>query len=127
MFLEGWMKRDMDLVREILLNVEALPFDGGFHDITIDGHTNEEITYHVMLLDEAGFIEAQDLTTMDGICWKPKRLTYAGHEFLDAARSDTVWQKAKAWTLKSTGTLTLEGLKLALPHVVKALIASGGS
>jgi hypothetical protein len=67
-----------------------------------------------------------DLSSLSGICWKPTRLTYSGHEFLDAARSDTVWQKAKAWALKSTGTLTLEGLKLALPHVVKALIASGG-
>ena len=57
-------------------------------------------------------IEAVDLSTMGGICWKPKRLTYAGHQFLDAARSDTVWQKAKSLVAKSTGTLTLEGLKL---------------
>lgn len=120
------MKRDMDLVREVLLKVEELPFDGGFHDIAVDGRTQGEINYHVMLLDEAGFIEATDLSTLGGICWKPKRLTYDGHEFLDAARSDTVWQKAKAWTLKSTGTLTLEGLKLTIPHVLKTLIASGG-
>jgi hypothetical protein len=120
------MKRDMDLVREVLLKVEELPFDGGFHDVAVDGRTDEEIYYHVMLLDEAGFIEAMNLTTNDGVCWKAMRLTYSGHEFLDAARSDTVWQKAKDWTLKSTGTLTLEGLKSALPHVVKALIAAGG-
>jgi len=43
-----------------------------------------------MLLHEAGFIEAMDLSTLGGICWKPTRLTYNGHEFLDAARSDTV-------------------------------------
>ncbi|HLJ16517.1 MAG TPA: DUF2513 domain-containing protein [Bryobacteraceae bacterium] len=120
------MKRDMDLVREILLKVEEVPFDGRFHDIGIAGRPVDEITYHVMPLHEAGFIEAMDLSGLSGMCWKPKRLTYSGHEFLDAARSDTVWQKAKAWTLKSTGTLTLEGLKLALPHVVKTLIASGG-
>ena len=64
--------------------------------------------------------------TWADVCWKPKRLTYSGHEFLDAARGDTVWHKAKALTLKSTGTLTLEGLKIALPHVVKALIQGGG-
>jgi hypothetical protein len=120
------MKRDMDLVREILLKIEEFPFDGRFHDVTVDGHTAGEINYHVLLLHEAGFIEALDLSSLSGICWKPTRLTYSGHEFLDAARSDTVWQKAKAWTLKSTGTLTLEGLKLALPHVVKALIETGG-
>ena len=120
------MKRDMDLVREILRLVEDLPFDGGFHDVEIEGRSDESITYHVMLLHEAGFIEAENLTTQGGVCWKPKRLTYSGHEFLDAARSDTVWQKAKAVTLKSTGTLTLEGLKFALPHVIKALIQAGG-
>jgi hypothetical protein len=120
------MKRDMDLVREVLLKVEELPFDGRFYDVKIEGRSDDEITYHVMLLHEAGFIEAIDLSTLGGLCWKPKRLTYNGHEFLDAARSDTVWQKAKAVTLKSTGTLTLDGLKIALPHVIKALIQGGG-
>ncbi len=83
------MKRDMDLVREVLF-VEALPFDGRFHDIAVDGRSLDEITYHVMLLHEAGFIEAMDLSSLRGICWKPTRLTYSGHEFpmrLEAIRS----------------------------------------
>lgn len=117
------MKRDMDLVREILLKVEDLPFDGGFHDIAVEGRTADEISYHVMLLDEAAFIEAEDLTTNSGVCWQPKRLTYSGHEFLDAARNDTIWEKAKAAVMKSTGVVTLEGLKVAVPLVVKGLIA----
>jgi hypothetical protein len=113
------------LVRQILLKVEEFPFDGSFHDVEIEGRTENEITYHVMLLHEAGLIEAMDLSTLSGVCWKPQRLTYNGHQFLDAARSDTVWQKAKLWTQKSTGTLTLEGLKLALPYVTKILIQGG--
>jgi hypothetical protein len=120
------MKLDVDLVRQILEKVEEFPLNGGFHDVVIEGRSEEEITFHVMLLDEAGFIEAEDLTTFDSVCWKPKRLTYSGHEFLNAARSDTVWQKAKAVSLKTTSTLTLEGLKSALPHVMKALIQAGG-
>jgi hypothetical protein len=116
------MKRDPELCRDLLLKVEELPFDGRFHDVVVEGRSDEEITYHIMLLDEAGLIEAEDLSTLSGMCWKPKRLTYSGHEFLDAARSDTVWQKAKAWTMKTTGTVALEGLKLALPLVVKSLI-----
>ncbi len=51
------MKRDMDLVREILLKVEELPFDGRFHEVKIEGRSDEEINYHVMLLAEADFIE----------------------------------------------------------------------
>jgi hypothetical protein len=116
------MKRDMDLIRDILMKIEDLPYDGGFHEIPIEGRSHAEISYHIMLLAEARLIEATNLTTHDGIDWKPKRLTYAGHEFLDAARSNKVWQEAKDWLLSATGTLTLEGLKTALPEVTKRLL-----
>ena len=114
----------MDLIRAVLIETEKLPDDGAFYDIAVEGFTEAEISNHVRLCDEAGFIEGQDLTTLESVCWKPKRLTYEGHEFLDSIRSDTVWEKAKALTLKSTGTLTIEGLKFALPHVLKSLIGS---
>lgn len=116
------MKRDMDLVREILLKMEEFPFDGRFHDVIVDGHADSEINYHIILLHEAGLIEALDVSNLSCMCWRPQRLTYAGHEFLDAARSDTIWQKAKAWTTNATGTLTVEGLKMGIPHVLKALM-----
>jgi hypothetical protein len=116
------MKRDMNLIRAVLIETEKLPDDDAMHDIAVQGFTEAEISNHVRLSDEAGFIDAEDLTTLSGVCWKPKRLTYEGHEFLDSIRSDTVWEKAKALTLKSTGTLTIEGLKIALPHVLKSLI-----
>ena len=113
------MKRDMELIREVLLKVEEIPFDGAFHDICVDGRSPNAIAYHVMLLHEAGFIEAMDL----GVGWKPVRLTYTGHEFLDAARNNSIWENAKTAVVESTGVLTLEGLKVALPMVVKNLIA----
>jgi hypothetical protein len=118
------MTRNMDLIRGVLIETEKLPDDDAMHDISVEGYTDTEISNHVRLCDEAGFIDAFDLSTMQGVCWKPKRLTYEGHEFLDGIRSDTVWEKAKALTLKSTGTLTIEGLKFALPHVLKALIGA---
>lgn len=118
------MKRDMDLIRAILIEVEKLPLDPGFHDISVAGYTEEEITYHVQLADEAGLIEAVNLSSNDGVCWKPKRLTYQGHQFLDAARSDTVWEKAKNTLLSTAGTITLEGLKAALPQIVKKLMGA---
>jgi hypothetical protein len=118
------MKRDMDLIRAVLIEVEKLPYDGGFHDISVHGYSGEEITYHVRLANEAGLIEAINLTTVDGICWRPLRLTYEGHEFLDAARSDTVWEKAKKMLLSATGVITIEGLKAALPQIVRKLLGA---
>jgi len=54
------MKVDVELVREVLLKVEKMPFDGAFHDI-VDGRSQNEIAYHVMILHETEFVEAMDL------------------------------------------------------------------
>ena len=37
------MKLNADLVRGILVSIEELPYTGGFHDISIEGHTDDEI------------------------------------------------------------------------------------
>jgi hypothetical protein len=115
------MRLDHDLARILLRKIGELPFDGRFHDVSIEGRSGEEISYHIMLLQEAGLIEATDVGSHDGVCWRPKHLTYAGNEFLSAAESDTVWNNAKGILWKSTKTITLEGLKMALPLAVKAL------
>ncbi len=117
----GQMRLDHDLARSLLQKIGELPFDGRFHDVSVEGHSGEEISNHVMLLKEVGLIEAIEEGSHDGVCWRPKHLTYVGNEFLWAAESDTVWNKAKGILWKSTKTITLEGLKMALPLAVKAL------
>lgn len=109
------MKRDMDLIRALLLAVEDSP-SGRMWSAEISGYTHEQLFYHVELADEAGLVEAS-LLEPDGFV--VKRLTYTGHEFLDAARSDTNWNKAKETVLKNAGTLTLEALKVALSVLMK--------
>ena len=113
------MKRDMDLIRAILLNVEQQGPPEGWCDVQLPGHSEEEISYHVMLLRDAGLVEAVKLSTQDGVCWRPKRLTYEGHEFLDAARNDTFWNKGKATAIEKTGSLSMEALKIALGAILK--------
>ena len=92
------MKRDMDLIRQILLQVEARPTAASIDLVDIPGHEQEEISYHVKLLSDAGYLEAHDLRTMapDGYKYAPSALTNAGHDFLDAARNETVWENTKA-------------------------------
>src|ERR1035438_9516409 len=74
----GIMKRDMDLIRAILLDVEQQGPPEGWCDVQLRGHSEEEISYHVMLLRDAGLVEAVKLSTQHGVCWRPKRLTYEG-------------------------------------------------
>lgn len=90
------MKLDKDLVREILLAVEASEEDPlGWTELNLEGREALDVSYHVMLLHEAGLIVGQDLSTDDGLEWLPKRLTYKGHEFLDTVRDGEVWELTK--------------------------------
>lgn len=109
------MKRDMDLIRQILLELEEAPYTGGWANLEIEKGLDDDVyAYHVQLLHEAGLIEAQDLSTLDGVAWKPKRLTWEGHEFLEAARESSRWEKAKDVMQKEGGGLVLSVLKEVL-------------
>lgn len=105
------MKLESDLVRAVLLAIEASdhdPFEW-IGDLNIEGYTKKLVSYHVQLLDEAGFIEAVDLSTIGEYYWAPKRLTYRGHEFLNGIRDPKAWSFAKD-VAKRAGTKTLEFL-----------------
>jgi len=55
------MKRDMDLARQILFEIEKLPhgYDVIFQP-EIEGHSFEAVSYHIMLLTQAGYIEGEE-------------------------------------------------------------------
>jgi len=118
------MKRDMDLVREILLKVEESTNDPrGFITLDLPGRSPQEVSYHVMLLSEAGWLEASNHSSSAGYSWKPKRLTWQGHEFLDNARNDTVWNSTKAKVKETVGSASLEVFKGLLAQGVAAALA----
>ena len=92
------MKRDMDLIRKILLTVESE--EHGFvphKKIEIEGYTQEEIGYHAFLLGEAGLAEVTVSSHhhSESPSANILRLTWEGHEFLDAARDNNIWNQAK--------------------------------
>ncbi|UXL41077.1 DUF2513 domain-containing protein (plasmid) [Pseudomonas fragi] len=98
------MKLDKDLVREILLAVEASkndPKEG--IDLVLKDRSPREISYHVLLLTEAGFVLSRDAAYLaDAVSiWQPTRLTYKGHEFLDTVRNGEVWRRTKAGAEKA--------------------------
>jgi len=96
MVIGSSMKRDMDLIRKILLTIEA--DEHGFAPkIEIPGYTQEQIDYHAVLLGEAGLVQAHDMTDMGAKSPQAMitQLTWAGHEFLDVARENNIWNQAK--------------------------------
>ena len=101
------MKLNKDAIRTVLLAVEAdKGGPRGWIDIEIPGFTEEQISYHVELLSEAGFLEAQDLSHLTSYEWKPKRLTFAGHEYLDTVRDNEVWRLTKEGANKVEHTVS---------------------
>ena len=87
----------MDLCREILLAIEcqSAVFSKS-EDIAVNGHEEPEIGYHLLLMQEAGLIAGNFTFAQSGLVRAAGvRLTWDGHEFLDASRNESVW--AKAW------------------------------
>ncbi len=120
------MKRDMDLARAILMEIENCDDADGSDAVvvTIDGHTEREIAYHVKLLSEAGLLEARDLSASELFVCLPVRLTWFGHEFIDATRKESLWQKAKNVVLEKTGGLTFEAMKMVVTQLLRDAVFS---
>jgi hypothetical protein len=90
------VKRDIDLIRLILLEVEKNENYMQPIDIQAEGYSPEQIAYHVGLLGDAGYLTLSNKQHLRGFGVSPKSLTWSGHEFLDATRSGTVWHQLKA-------------------------------
>ena len=81
------------------------------------------------IMIDAGLIEGRisDYITSDA----PQHpyihnLTWAGHDFLDAARNDTVWRAAKEKVLKPGVSWTFELLREILKALAKQQLAGLG-
>ncbi len=113
------MKRDIELIRMVMLAAEKTkdPFD--LIDPKIEGRSETEISYHIALLDDAGLLHGQDRTAIGVFRWSAGTLTWAGHEFVESVRDDAVWKEALAITARSGGGTGFELLKKALMQVLE--------
>jgi len=115
------MKRDMNLVREILLAVEAREHGMGASDLDIKGHSQEEIGYHVYLMGKAELLVVVETTHLNS--QSPEALasglTWQGHDFLDAARDPSLWQKAMDKIRMTGSALTFEIVKAVLVQLTR--------
>lgn len=116
------MRRDMDLARRILQAVESSDADPrAWVELDfVDEYPKNFVSYHVELLADAELIKAQDLMSLgeDGYRWMPKRLTSAGHDFLDAARQEENWNEGKR-LVEEAGAMSIMLLKDVLIHLAK--------
>jgi hypothetical protein len=117
------MKRNWETIRELLLKVQecSLPTD----KVRLNCFPQERaaaVSYHMALLIEAGLVNGEVNHTIGPEVkdFFVQRLTWEGHEFLDAIRSDTVWQKTKKAFSEQGVSMTFE----LVAHVAKEMAAT---
>lgn len=108
------MKRDLDLIRSVLIAVEKNEDPTALIDPKVEGYNELQISYHIMLMEDAGLIKATDRTAIGVFRWSASHLTWAGHELLDAARQDAVWKEVMGRVNASGDSVPLDLLKKML-------------
>lgn len=120
------MVRDMDVVRSILLEVESIaPGEARGGVSSLAGCDELTFAGHIELLKEVGFVEAAVARAngVGAVAARVERLTWQGHDFLDAIRSDSVWSKTKSTIAATVGSASLEVVKaVAVSIAMKAAL-----
>ncbi len=102
------MKRDMNLIRQIVLDLEKRDFGTTSDDIVIEGYTEYQITYHCELLFDVGYVVGYDVSTRGHKALAIQRLTSLGHDFADASRNESNWKKTISTISSKAGGFTAD-------------------
>ncbi len=113
------MKRDMDLVRLILLEIEKST-ESEIEDLIVPNYSKEEIMFNCNLLFEENLIKNYEQDVLG--YYKVGDLTWKGSDFLDKIRDDSIWAKIKEYIKKNGMEITFETIKR-----VATLLISGGA
>lgn len=119
------MKRDLDLVRAILITAENSDEPIG-EDILLSIEPDaKKMAYHLELMQAHGLINVT--VKYDGLNKTPYMLklhsvTWEGYDYLDAIRSARVWDEAKASMMGAIGEVSLSLAKETSLMVARQLI-----
>ena len=119
-----YVKRNLDLIREILLAFEDYEPEAAHHLQSITPRdfsgTEAQNYYHIRLLLGSSFIDLAGSPDLQGE-HPVKGLTMEGHDFLDAIRERSVWEVTKqrlsgvgGWTLEIVFAVAQEEIKKRL-------------
>jgi Hypothetical protein (DUF2513) len=107
------MKRDWDLVRRIMVDLESLPADGELDASDVAGYEQPVVAYHMEMMKEANLLKGISTSTFAGPDFIAQSLTWDGHELLSKIRQDTAWEKIKAHLSEKGLDVTVDGIKAA--------------
>ena len=110
------MKKNWEIIREILLRLEAASTPNTYLNAkAISEFPVQEVAYNMRLLNQAGYINAKILESHSGSgeieAALAIHLTNTGHGLLDTIRNDSVWSKI-------TDTFKSKGLEMTFDLVI---------
>ncbi len=95
------MKRDMELIRELMLAIESQDGDFNYESVKTIGYDEPQIEYNLNLLIKAKLVvgeihQFQGDPLQGGFSSIPVvELSWEGHEFLENTRNESVWKIVK--------------------------------
>lgn len=109
------MRRNLDIIRLLLLK-----YEGADQVIGLDNFSKEQQLYHSVLLIEAGYVHGVVIPDQSGnpVSTRVNRLTWAGHEFLELTRDDTIWNQAKGVIANSAKGVATEIITSACKQIL---------
>lgn len=118
------MKRDIDLVRRILVETEKANKCIDIESLVCDKYPLPAIAYHVELMAAHGLLDAKVDKSWGGEATGGiiKGLTWDGCDYLDAIRDERVWSRTKRVVMEAVGDTTLSTIKQAASMVALQLI-----
>jgi hypothetical protein len=116
------MKRDNDLIRQIMIELVDAPDSATIEHTFLDMSADEDKrAYHLQLLVDAGCLAIEEekdyrKPPIMPLVTKGRRLAttrkfrvmHAGHDYLEAIRDQGIWSTTKAAVAETGGNATLE-------------------
>jgi hypothetical protein len=119
------MRRDSDLIRAILLAIEADDRCEVLRLPRIEGFSREAVHFHVRLLIEKRLLQSALPDRSSRQPWLCLRLTWEGYDFVDAIRDPAAWRSVKS-AAKKVGSWSIETLAAIAKNMIIAKIESIG-
>lgn len=116
------MKRDMELIRKLLLYIEETeqPMSGGIGDIEADGYSRDTINAHLKLMDDRGFFD--EFHIFIGKSHMVKGLTNEAHDFIELIRNDGIWEETNKVIEEKNIPKTMENIAVVAGKFVGAAL-----
>lgn len=118
------MKRDMDLIRTLLIQIEASKLPTSIGNLSQQNPDAKfmEVQYNLKQIYDAGYIKGVYTEFVSGGYDLLRiELTWKGHDFIDSVRDDEVWAKTKKGAEEARG-FTIDLLKDLAKGLVKKKI-----